>query len=230
MDIVLLLTLLLLIACALLLILYPLWQQTNSKTIFQASSGPGQTLEEYQAQYRAALAAIKDLTFDYEMGKVSAEDYDTLLVKSKLNAAKIRRQIDLLSDIAEAEPVDEPVDAEIEQLVASLRNGHQAADELLLAEVEAEIELLKQLQAVPSAISCSKCGKPVQPDDAFCSRCGQPVVQPEVKAPADACPTCGYKIKADDAFCAKCGTPLTEKEPAQSYEPAASRPQERLAR
>jgi len=222
MDIVLLTTILLLIGFALLLILYPLWQQqARSQTVLQ-SPRPGQTLDEYQAQYRAALAAIKDLTFDYEMGKVSAEDYDTLLVRSKLNAAKIRQQIDLLSEAAEAEPVDETVDAEIEQLVAQLRNGHQAADELLLAEVEAEIELLKQAQAVPSAVSCSKCGKAVQPDDAFCSRCGQPVVQPEVKAPADVCPACGYKIKADDAFCAKCGAAL-KKEPAQSYESATPR-------
>lgn len=222
MDIVLLVTVLLLIGFALLLVLYPLWQQqTNSQTVFQTSR-PGQTLDEYQAQYRAALTAIKDLTFDYEMGKVSAEDYDILLVRSKLNAAKIRQQIDLLSEAAEPEPVDETVDAEIEQLVAQLRNGHQAADEPLLAEVEAEIGLLKQAQAVPSAVSCSKCGKAVQPDDAFCSRCGQPVVQPEVKAPADVCPACGYKIKADDAFCAKCGATL-KKEPAQSYEPATPR-------
>jgi DNA-directed RNA polymerase subunit RPC12/RpoP len=221
MDIVLLLMILLLMGIALLLILYPLWQQTNARTSFQISSLGHQTLEEYQAQYRAALAAIKDLTFDYEMGKISTEDYETVLVKSKLNAAKIRQQIDLLVDLPEDEPVDEAVDMEIEKLVAGLRNNHHTRDELLLAEVEAEIELLKNAGLSHSTQTCQKCGKRVQPEDVFCSRCGQPVAQPEAGPPPDAdiCPECGYKIKAGDAFCARCGAALNEM-PLQNYENA----------
>lgn len=217
MDISLLVAILLLIGTVLLLILYPLWQQTNSKTAFQISD-TGQTLEEHQAHYRAALAAIKDLTFDYEMGKVSSQDYEMLLAKSKLDAAKIRQQIDLLSNLVETAPVDEAVDREIEQLVAQLRNGHQPTDELLLSEVEVEIELLKNRQ-ISSTIACHNCGKPLQPDDAFCSRCGQPVVQKADSPPdGETCPTCGSKIEAGDAFCAKCGTALNQKPPIQTYE------------
>ena len=80
----------------LLLIAYPLWQQTRPEAIFRANRS-GQTLAEYQARYQAALDSIRDLMFDYEMGKVSTEDYELLLHKTKLEAAQIRQQIDRLS-------------------------------------------------------------------------------------------------------------------------------------
>jgi hypothetical protein len=128
-----------LVAGAFGLILYPLWQQTRPEAVFQLDSS-GQTLEEYQARYQAELAAIKDLMFDYEMGKVSAEDYEKLLAKAKLEAAEIRRQIDRLSHSTNAD-IEASLDVEIEKLIAQLRLNKFSGNETLLSEIDAEIQL-----------------------------------------------------------------------------------------
>ena len=202
-----------LISGVLLFVLYPLWQQNRSRAVFQINPS-GQTLEEYQARYEAALAAIKDLMFDYEMGKVSTEDYEPLLNKTKLEAAALRRQIDRLSQQPQA-PLETALDAEIERLVARMKNGSLAGTESLLQEIETEIEILKNLKSetrISDAI-CSNCGKTFQAGDVFCSGCGHSLKQPEVlkKIDPNTCPNCGRAFQPGDAFCAKCGAPLPEE-------------------
>ena len=207
-----------LVAGAFGLILYPLWQQTHAEIELQPGRS-GQTLEEYQARYQATLAAIKDLMFDDEMGKVSAEDYDRLLAKTKLEAAEIRHQIDRLSHSAAAN-VAATLDVEIERLVAQLRQSQPADGDALLHEVDAEIELLKNIQLDPAKIdeaACPYCGQAFLPGDAFCAGCGQPL--PDLTAnEAEVCPACGYAYQSGDAFCARCGLALTEGERVQPVE------------
>ena len=189
-------------------ILYPLWRQTRPEAIFRVDRA-GQTVAEYEARYQAALAAVKDLMFDYEMGKVSAEDYQTLLQKTKLEAAQIRRQIDRLTDQAEV-PTDPALDVEIETQVAQLRQHPSNGNEALRQQVDAEIERLKRLGSTGEARgpACPHCGKPFEPGDAFCTGCGQAL--PEFAADPDeaVCPDCGAAVEPDDAFCAACGAAL----------------------
>ena len=208
-----------LIGGALALIFYPLWQQTRPKAIFRVNR-PGQTLEEYQARYQALLAAIKDLMFDYEMGKISTKDYENLLNRTKLEAAEIRRQIDHLEHSTTG--LDTALEAEIETLIAQLSHNFEA-DEALLGEVEAEIELLKdvKLDKQPATgladdrLTCPNCHKTIQPGDAFCAHCGQSLAELETEFEtefnADACPKCGYSSQPDDVFCARCGANLKEE-------------------
>ncbi len=202
-----------LIGGALALIFYPLWQQTRPEAIFRINR-PGQTLEEYQARYQAVLAAIKDLMFDYEMGKISAEDYESLLNKTKLEAAEIRRQIDHLEHSPTA-GIEATLDAEVEALIARLNHNFEA-DESLLAEVDAEIELLKDVELgqqpatglADDKLNCPNCHKTTLPGDTFCAHCGQSLAEPETEFDADACPKCGHSSQSDDLFCAKCGANL----------------------
>ncbi len=205
-----------LVGGALALILYPLWQQTRPESVFQTNRA-GRTLEEVEARYGATLAAIKDLMFDYEMGKVAAEDYEVLLNRAKLDAAALRRQIDRLSQ-ENGPAVNPALDAEIERLVAGLRQKSDLNGQAALAgEVEAEIELLKllQVEGEDEETLCPGCGKPVRPDDVFCSRCGYSLAQDtrpaRPKVSANACVKCGYTFRAGDAFCVKCGEPLGKK-------------------
>jgi len=216
MDVGLTVSIVLLISGALLLILYPLWQQTRTDT--KLSVTPiGQTLEEYQARYQALLAAIKDLMFDHEMGKVSTEDYQALLNKTKLEAAQVRQQIDRLSQSSEAAPaVDTSLDTEIETLVASARQESAVQNESLLQEVDAEIETLKNLRSDGAGHTCPACGNSLHPDDAFCSRCGQPV-EPNAEP---TCPQCGFAFEPDDTFCARCGAALDTAPQPQNYQDA----------
>jgi uncharacterized OB-fold protein len=222
MDVVTLIISLILTASAFGLILYPLWQQTRPEAIPQ-SDRSGQTLAEYQARYQAVLEAIKDLMFDQEMGKISAEDYERLLAKTKLEAAEIRHQIDRLGHSAVADK-EAALDVEIERRVAQLRTSQPNGSEALLREVEAAIDLLKNIQLDSAQIDetvCPNCGHAFLPGDAFCADCGQPVpevVIDELEVLAEICPACGYAYQPDDAFCAKCGQPLNHETRVQSHE------------
>lgn len=207
MNIPLLITTLVLISMALLLVLYPLWRQTRSNNASQINQ-PGQTLEEYQVRYQAHLAAVKDLMFDYEMGKVSPEDYDVLLAKTKQEAALVRRQLAALAE-SPAAHIDTALNAEIEALIAQYRNGNLPGHETLLQEINAEIEHIQntQLKIQPA---CSACGNPLHREDAFCSKCGQAVPATQTNPPmaVNFCPQCGHPTQPKDMFCAQCGKAL----------------------
>lgn len=219
MDVLTIILIVLLVGVTIGLVGAPLWQPASTDAPTEAVERPGQTLEELEAQYRATLAAIKDLNFDHEMGKVSTEDYQPLLAKSKLEAARIRQVIDQLSSAEIAEQA-QTLEAEIETLVAQLRQGPEP-NEALLREVEAEIEALKSLPpGLPTTEgrACPHCGADLRADDKFCSSCGQAVPEPAADL-ADHCSHCGYAYEPGDAFCAHCGTPLTEAA-IQNYENA----------
>ncbi len=207
-----------LVTIALLIILYPIWQQTRPESILSVDRS-GQTLEEYQARYQATLAAIKDLMFDYEMGKVAEEDHQSLLYKAKLEAAEIRKKIDLLTQDADDE-TDSLLDTKIEALLAELRSSEQQEQATLLEEVDAEIESLKQTRMLEevddeiealkqvqiSGSTCPNCNKINQPNDVFCSGCGQSLQ----KTQKNGCPECGFAYQPGDAFCSNCGQTLPQ--------------------
>lgn len=202
---------LILIGLALFFILYPLWQQSHHAAFLEVDPAH-QTLEELQLRYQASLAAIKDLMFDHEMGKVSTEDYEALLNRAKLEAAGLRRQIDQLDTTTVETPVISRVDTEIEDVIAQMRRRPSASQDLL-TEVEAEIEALKDIGVEKvSTSACSHCGKAVRPGDAFCSGCGQAVTLTEN------CPQCGYSYQPGDTFCARCGAVLKAGVEVPDYE------------
>jgi hypothetical protein len=211
MDMIVIVVSLSLIGLALFLILYPLWQQAHHQAFLEVDP-THQTLEELQTRYQASLAAIKDLMFDHEMGKVSTEDYEALLSRAKLEAAHIRRQIDQLDTAAAETPVESSLEAEIEKVIAQMRR-QPATSQALLAEVEAEIEALKDIGVERfNTPLCSFCGKALRPGDAFCNGCGQAVT------PVENCPQCGYAYQPGDAFCARCGAVLKAGVEVPDYE------------
>jgi len=222
MDALALMVSLALVAGAFGLILYPLWQQTRPEAIFRVDRS-GQALEEYQARYQATLDAIRDLMFDYEMGKISAEDHDRLLSKAKLEAAKIRHQIDRLSHSVTAD-TKAALDVEIERLVAQLRGSQFNESESLLREVDAEIELLKNIPLDLVKVgesACPHCGQVFLPSDTFCTGCGQSLPEHAADQPdvaKDTCPACGYAFQPEDAFCARCGLALKDETKVQQRE------------
>ncbi|MCG3209127.1 MAG: hypothetical protein FOGNACKC_02746 [Anaerolineae bacterium] len=194
----------LLVGLALALAAYPLWQQSRPETLFKVTRS-GQTLEEYQARYSAALVAIKDLMFDFEMGKITAEDYDILLTQAKLEAAQFRKNIDRLSRSDGQTPLDAALNQQIEALVAQTRQQTAGNHHVIPPEVNAEIELLKRIERIDAGGGCPNCGAAIQPNDAFCTRCGQSLAQ----TGAGFCPRCGSPAQPGDAFCTRCGGPLS---------------------
>jgi predicted RNA-binding Zn-ribbon protein involved in translation (DUF1610 family) len=197
-----------LVIIALATIALPLWKQTRPEALFRVSSDD-HTIEEYEARYQAVLAAIKDLMFDHEMGKVDDQDYELLLNKAKVEAATIRQTIDRLSIASDT--LSNELDEQIEMLIDQARQKPTAASSALTDRIEAEIALLKEVHLDKSGTdsdhTCTDCGTPIQPDDLFCAVCGKSV-QSTSSSAANYCPNCGRMVQQSDTFCTKCGTEL----------------------
>jgi hypothetical protein len=193
-----------LVGGALVLVLQPLWRQSRPGP---ATGSAGYTYDELEARYNAILASIKDLMFDYEMGKLSHEDYEAILVESKTEAARIRKQMDRLADHSTLDPA---IDAEIEALVLAARKNSKNGNRKMLGQVDQNIAQLKNGNGHTTA--CPHCYGRVMIGDSFCPCCGHSVNGGQA-ATADhhrsnQCSECSAPIQPNDAFCASCGAAL----------------------
>jgi RNA polymerase subunit RPABC4/transcription elongation factor Spt4 len=161
---------------------YPLWAGGEEQK--WEESPPDQALEDLLVQKEAAYAAIKDLDFDYQMGKLSAGDYAEMKDRYKGKAISVLKQLDELTPEATASAVD---------------SGMEPAE-----QIEAEVRALRQEKGValaePPSRPCRVCGLACQPDDNFCPACGSLL--------ALACPHCGEGYQEGDRFCPHCGRRL----------------------
>jgi len=92
------------------------------------------------------LAAIKELEFDRDMGKVSREDFREMNTRYRREAAEVLEQID--------------------STTGQRRSVRQLEDEL---------RRLRLQQKRAGGVFCSFCGEAVGARDSFCSHCGNRV-------------------------------------------------------
>lgn len=71
-------------------IAYPLLQKQKSKASFALNH----RAQEMEARKNEIYAAIRDIDFDYQMGKLTKEDYETLRQQYKTEAIGMMKQID----------------------------------------------------------------------------------------------------------------------------------------
>ena len=71
-------------------IAYPLLQKQKSKASFALNH----RAQEMEARKNEIYAAIRDIDFDYQMGKLSEEDYEALRQQYKTEAIGMMKQID----------------------------------------------------------------------------------------------------------------------------------------
>jgi hypothetical protein len=69
---------------------YPLLQKQKSKVSFALNH----RAQELEARKAEIYAAIRDIDFDYKMGKLSQEDYEALRNQYKTEAIGMMKQID----------------------------------------------------------------------------------------------------------------------------------------
>lgn len=175
----------LLLALALLVVvtvfvLRPLVEKRGAKTFrahAQSNAKEGGTREALLRQRDAIYAAIRELDFDFRLGKVSEEDYRPQRERLALQGVAILKQLDALSPDGDAE-----LEGEIEAEIARRRRkrtgppgqkapAHQAG--LSDAEIEAQIRALRRKGATPPVAStCPRCGAATAPEDRFCRKCG----------------------------------------------------------
>ena len=124
-----------------------------------------------------ALAALKEIEFDRETGKLSDADYQFLKTKytgEALEALRAEKSSAQLGD----------VEAMIAARVRTLRS----------AAVQAPLSGSSDL-----ASACPACGRRPESDAVFCSTCG-------TRLPlAGACAGCGAPLGPESRFCERCG-------------------------
>jgi hypothetical protein len=132
-----------------------------------------------------ALAALKEIEFDRETGKLSDEDYAFLKGKYTGAALQALRTEETEASAAAADALGPSggvgdVEAMIAARVRSLRFAVTSAP--------------------PGAPTCSTCGPRPEPHAVFCSTCGQRL------QPGGACAGCGAEVAPASRFCERCGT------------------------
>jgi hypothetical protein len=107
------------------------------------------------ARRNAVYAALRDLDFDYQTGKVGGEGYPARRRELVAQGVEALQELDRLPALDES-PEADPVEA----AVLALRTGRMVATEGV-PEVGRE-----------QAGYCPQCGKPVFEGDRFCGACG----------------------------------------------------------
>lgn len=102
-------------------------------------------LQQLESRKEGALATIKELEFDLNMGKISDEDYEALKEQYTDDAVGYIKEIEELKTGAE-EPVKK-ADKELEREIRSFRKK--------------------------SGLFCTQCGAPASSADKFCAKCGE---------------------------------------------------------
>ncbi len=133
-------------------------------------------LDPEETQKGVALAALKEIEFDRETGKLSDADYGLLKAKYTGEALEALR-----SERATVEVGD--VEAMIAARVRTLRFASAPTPPSLSME---------------SPSVCGTCGPRPEPDAMFCSTCG-------ARLPGGACAGCGAALGPDSVYCERCG-------------------------
>ncbi len=113
-----------------------------------------------QESHTAALAALRDLDFDFRTGKVSEEDYPGLRAQWMVEAAKS----------AEAESKD---DDQLEALIRARKQaiGHPKRCPKCQNKLDAGARFCPNC-GTDLGLACPSCGKVVLPGDLYCRSCG----------------------------------------------------------
>jgi hypothetical protein len=147
-----------------------------------AKSPPIEPVDPEETPKGVALAALKEIEFDRETGKLSDADYEFL--KAKYTAAA------LAALRLETPPAGEAPDA-VEVIIAAKVRALRSASTLAPSDAPAG--------STDSTRSCSRCGPRPEPDAVFCSTCGRPLPGRSV------CDRCGAALQPDSRFCEACG-------------------------
>lgn len=134
-------------AAALWLVLQPLFRPSSSGTV------PFEPLDPEETPKGVALAALKEIEFDRQTGKLSDADYESLKAKYTQAALEALRAEQVVA-------VSDDLEALIAARVRSLRSTSAIAP------------------SNTATLSCSTCGPRPESDALFCSNCGRRLPAP----------------------------------------------------
>lgn len=114
------------------------------------------------SQKESLYSALKDIEFDYGLGKLSKDDYEELKKTYKVKASTILKQLDDIGKNPNVASLEEEVEKEISAIrkLKKERNENRIGYDIN-EETTQEIKL-----------NCAECGKEYSHQDKFCSQCG----------------------------------------------------------
>jgi hypothetical protein len=229
MDILVLAAGIIVVVVSLIYAVYPLFGRVRRREVALSEVDP--ELSDLLSERDTVLQAIRDLDFDYRLGKLSDEDYKALRAQYTARGVAILQQLDAAAGLAgEPAPASEPgvesLDEVIEAEVRRLRE-HRAPTEPRpaappAADLEAKIEAeVRKLRARPKpAATPSPQPQPVAAEVSAsqavgrCPDCNEPYLPGDKfcarcgRALVRTCPSCGTTATPEDRFCSQCGTKL----------------------
>ena len=123
-------------------------------------------LKELNSRKDSLLTAIKDIEFDYGLGKLTRDDFEELHGKYRIEAASLLKEIDSIGSTPEEEYEDD-----LEKEIRAERKKFLTPYD----DEEIEKEILRAREASWSESAdryCAKCGYGCGAQDLYCSRCG----------------------------------------------------------
>ncbi|MCI0481203.1 MAG: zinc ribbon domain-containing protein [Candidatus Dadabacteria bacterium] len=132
-----------------------------------------ETAKELGSRKDSLLTAIKDIEFDYGLGKLSREDFEELHGKYRAEAAGLLKEMDSMGSGTPADGLDDDIEKEIRAERSKLAFSYD--------DEELEKEILRAREVSwndSSARYCPKCGNGSGAEDLFCSKCGAKLDQP----------------------------------------------------
>lgn len=124
-------------------------------------------LTDLLARKDNAVRAIKELEFDYQVGKISEEDYQ------RFNQRLSRQAITLIQQLEKITPESAALDEHLEAAIAERRQAQKP--------VKAQKMTLSAPPSAPVVTStavtrfCTECGARLDVNFKFCASCGAPV-------------------------------------------------------
>ncbi|NIA31757.1 MAG: hypothetical protein GWP06_17840 [Actinobacteria bacterium] len=116
-------------------------------------------LAELHFKKEGAYATIRELEFDLNMGKLSAEDYETLKAQYMFEAVGYIKTID--------------------ELQMNRNRQTSLPEKDLEKEIEQEIPALRSTGSAKTAnVFCSQCGQRASSSNHFCAKCGTKLIKP----------------------------------------------------
>ncbi len=125
-------------------IAHPLLENKSSK-----ATRTNEGLSSLLAERERLLAAIEELDFDHELGKIDKEEYSHQRQILLQQGAAILQQLEQ-SDLEPAAALKEPEDS-LEALIAARK---------------------RELKGEKKGKFCPQCGQGIQTSDKFCAKCG----------------------------------------------------------
>jgi hypothetical protein len=151
-------------------IAYPLFT-TSYANLAETSDA----LETLISQRDSSYDAIRDLDFDFQLGKLSQNDYAPLREKYKARAAETLKEIDALGGDGNSADTEAQIEAQVAQLRRAKNDSIEAeVAQLRRAKTDSvEVEIARVRAARKSSeLRCANCGTPYQTGDQFCAKCG----------------------------------------------------------